>query len=290
MPELVEVEYSRKLLLKYILNKRIVNVSSLEQGGGPRDGLFDDLILKSFGSSVDVGNVFLASSVEQVGRKGKQLWLELRNKNDSIGFALFHQGMTGNFRLRGVESMQYKSFKVDNDVWPPKFTKLALEFDDGTKLAFVDPRRLGRVRYVSSIHEDEGVQKLAPDALNELPPIKEFVEKLKTFKLPLKTLLLDQHKLVSGIGNWIADEVCYQSRLHPEIKTNTLEKEEADRVHEAVKYILKTGCENEEFPSDWLFHRRWTKRKQTFKEIDFITVNGRTTAYAPAIQKKKNRK
>jgi formamidopyrimidine-DNA glycosylase len=34
----------------------------------------------------------------------------------------------------------------DTDMsWPPKFTKLEAEMDDGTKLAFADARRFGKV-------------------------------------------------------------------------------------------------------------------------------------------------
>lgn len=61
---------------------------------------------------------------------------------------MFHFGMTGSFTVKGVGSMQYKSFSVDASQWPPKFTKCELVFDDGARLAFTNARRLGRIRLV----------------------------------------------------------------------------------------------------------------------------------------------
>ena len=35
-----------------------------------------------------------------------------------------------------------------------------------------------------------------------------------------------QERLVSGVGNWVADEVCYQACVHPAAKCNTLSPEQ----------------------------------------------------------------
>jgi formamidopyrimidine-DNA glycosylase len=59
---------------------------------------------------------------------------------------MFHFGMTGSFAVEGVDNPSYKSFKLSKD-WPPNFTKLELEFEGNVKLAFADPRRLGRIRF-----------------------------------------------------------------------------------------------------------------------------------------------
>ena len=32
---------------------------------------------------------------------------------------------------------------------------------------------------------------------------------------PIKAVLLDQERVVCGVGNWVADEVLFQSGIHP---------------------------------------------------------------------------
>ncbi len=67
-----------------------------------------------------------------------------------LPFAMFpvsrRSSLSGSFAVKGVENPSYKSFKL-SECWPPNFTKLELEFEGNVKLAFADPRRLGRIRF-----------------------------------------------------------------------------------------------------------------------------------------------
>ena len=105
--------------------------------------------------------------------------------------------------------------------------------------AFSDPRKFGFVEFATStIRFDE----LAPDAL-----LLEDVNDVSTDILPklveqstcIKAILLDQKRVVSGVGNWIADEMLYHAKIHPE--QNFLTKEEAQLLLEKMDYILKTS-------------------------------------------------
>ena len=78
---------------------------------------------------------------------------------------LFHFGMTGSFVIENEAAPSYKSFRVRNEHWPPKFAKLEIIFSNNVKLAFCDPRRLGRIRLRtdplnSSPIKDLGIGKL----------------------------------------------------------------------------------------------------------------------------------
>ena len=74
--------------------------------------------------------------------------------------------------------------------------------------AFVDFRRFGRVRLVDCAAED--MRKASPLKENGPDPVidKDIVtvewlsDKLKSKKIPVKALLLDQAN-ISGIGNWV---------------------------------------------------------------------------------------
>lgn len=148
MPELAEVEASRRFLESHCDGYEICEVATRESGGGPRDGLFDE---KVFEMSDDEGNqhgedafrtALLNKRVQGVKRKGKQLWIELGTNNVSV---LFHFGMTGSFVIENEPTPSYKSFKIQAEIWPPKFSKLVLSFrkEDNKllRVAFTDPRR-----------------------------------------------------------------------------------------------------------------------------------------------------
>lgn len=96
-------------------------------------------------------------------RSRRQLWLEL----SSPPHLLAHFGMTGSFVVRGVAPLAYQEFKVHDTNWPPRFTKLEIDFGRGVALAFCDPRRLGRLRLRNDPELQEPWCSLAPDALLE---------------------------------------------------------------------------------------------------------------------------
>ena len=77
MPELPEVEAQRRTIEAATVGKRIVTLIALEQGGGPRDGQFDDSVIAE-GVTADVLAVSLQDRwVLGVRRRGKPLWVEL---------------------------------------------------------------------------------------------------------------------------------------------------------------------------------------------------------------------
>ena len=56
MPELPEVEAQRLLLAQHLIGRRIIMVIATEQGGGPRDGLFDEKVFGEADAQVDVSS------------------------------------------------------------------------------------------------------------------------------------------------------------------------------------------------------------------------------------------
>jgi formamidopyrimidine-DNA glycosylase len=135
------------------------------------------------------------------------------------------------------------------------------------------------------------VKKLGPDAFNEPLPIEVLTRAIQKRKAPLKAILLDQG-LMSGIGNWIADEVLYHARINPGRLGTSISDNEAKRLYDAIAYVLDLAVTVEadytRFPENWLFHHRWGGAKGADiiegREIQRDTVGGRTTAWVPAIQ------
>ena len=207
-----------------------------------------------------------------------------------------------NFRFGGVELHAIdatcsarvpftQAFSID-DAFPPKYTKLEMIMNDGTRLAYCDPRRFGRVKLRCA--EPAELAALAPDAL-EAPAVAAMRSALSSKSAPIKAVLLDQSAVVCGIGNWVADEVLYMSRIHPATAAAALSADQVKALREAIVTVCKTACDanadSEQFPATWLFHHRWAKQTtgsiaSPIGRIHFDTIGGRTTAFLPDVQKK----
>ncbi|EOY25907.1 MUTM-1 isoform 1 [Theobroma cacao] len=284
MPELPEVEAARRAIEENCLGKKIKKAIIAN----------DSKVIEGVSAS-DFESSLLGKTIVSAHRKGKNLWLRL----DSPPFPSFQFGMTGAIYIKGVAVTQYKRSAVkDNDEWPSKYSKFFVELEDGLELSFTDKRRFARVRLLKDPTSVPPISELGPDALFQPMTVDEFTESLNKKKIAIKALLLDQ-SFISGIGNWIADEVLYQARIHPLQISSSLSKENCATllqcINEVIRYAVEViekavevGADSSQFPSNWIFHSREKKPGKAFvdgKKIDFINAGGRTSAYVPELQK-----
>ncbi|CAL4907920.1 unnamed protein product [Urochloa decumbens] len=277
MPELPEVETARRALQEHCAGKRIVKCAAAEDtkviDGVARDRLEEALV----GRTIDAAR-----------RKGKNLWIEL----DSPPHPTFQFGMAGAIYIKGVELSKYKRSAVSStEEWPSKYSKLFVQMDDGLEFSFTDKRRFAKIRLVDNPEAVPPISELGPDALFEPMKLDDFMKSLGRKNVPIKSLLLDQ-SFISGIGNWMADEVLYQARIHPMQTASKISKDKCAALHLCIKEVidksLEVGADSSQFPENWIFHSREKKPGKAFvdgKKIDFITVGGRTSAYVPELQK-----
>lgn len=279
MPELPEVESARRLAERACLSKIIKDVIVVE----------DEKVFPVDTPRTLIGTL-KGAKILSVNRLGKHLWFEMDGNRPAL---LLHFGMTGSLILKGIGAAHYKNFKVDDTVWPPRFSKLELKFDDGTQLSFNDSRRFARVRLQHDPKAHPPLSLLGWDPLLSMPSLHDFCTELSKQKRAIKAVLLDQ-SFSAGIGNWVADEVCWSARLHPEQPANSLSSEAMEAVYKAIKSVCEHAsaveADDSQFPEDWLFHYRWGKgNKEKSKvlghPIDHLKVGGRTSAYVPALQK-----
>ena len=107
---------------------------------------------------------------------------------------------------------------------------------------------------------------------------------------PLKAFLLDQ-AWFPGIGNWMADEVCYQLRLHPATPCGTVDAAPLRKVLRTIcQTSLKTiGEDWSDPPTSWLMRHRWKDggvcpRKTCRVPLVRETLRGRTACWCPVCQ------
>ncbi|KAK9480426.1 Formamidopyrimidine-DNA glycosylase N-terminal domain-containing protein [Lipomyces japonicus] len=255
----------------------------------------------------------------------KEISDSIRSKYNVL---LMHFGMTGWINIKGVDTHFVVMENSKNgqkpepkkiDKWPPKYSKFELITNDGTEVSFTDPRRLARIRLLQIDHDDDDddddqddVPGYVETQLKKIEPLirsgpdfskhqnqiwteQEFLQKIAKKRVPVKSLLLDQ-SLFAGVGNWMADEILFQSRIHPEQYVNELSINHKIKLFNSILEICRITVETEgntdSFPISWLMIHRWSKKIKTGQrpkttdgyEVDFVTVGGRTSCYVPDLQ------
>lgn len=265
MPELPEVETARRAVVKAARGRIIRKVLTV-----------DDTIVYDGVTPAEVAKALNRRAFADMHRHGKQLWVEL----DRGPALLVHFGMTGWLHVYKTEAER------------PRFWKLELLLDDGTRIAYRDPRRFGRIRLRDDPRNAPPVSELGFDPLHKLPSPAVFRAELLRRKAPVKAVLLDQ-SFSAGVGNWIADEVLYQSGIDPRRRAHELSATEADRIRlklrDIIRHAVKVGADDAKFPATWLFHYRWGKTRNAVDghghPISFGTVGGRSTAWVAKRQR-----
>lgn len=197
MPELAEVSRIVHFIRHHLVGKTLSKVQTQH----------DDVIYGKVGTSAaEFQKAMQDKKVIGTGQQGKYFWITM----SSPPHAVMHFGMAGWLKIKDAATYYYKTEKAEDKEWPPKYWKFLLEVDDESKTqaAFVDPRRLSRIRLVDCPADE--IRKYSPLKENGPDPVadKDTVTvhwlgaKLMNKKVPVKAFLLDQAN-ISGIGNWM---------------------------------------------------------------------------------------
>jgi formamidopyrimidine-DNA glycosylase len=269
----------------------------------------DDIVYGKVGCSSDVFQAHVTGrKVTGANQQGKYFYITF----DKPPHAVLHLGMTGWMKYNTEETGYYRNPNAKEEGWPPRFVKFLLKCEaetidgearEAVECAFVDARRLARIRLVDcdadKIRDATPLKENGPDPVRdkEIVTMEWLAALLGKKRVPVKALLLDQAN-ISGVGNWVADEVLYQARIHPEQYSNTFNDEQIKRLHNALIGVCTTAVEvladNEQFPETWLMKHRWDKGKKgedanrlpNGEKIVHLKVGGRTSAIVPSVQKK----
>lgn len=82
------------------------------------------------------------------------------------------------------------------------------------------------------------VVKNSPDALSDEVNYDFLKERLSKKRTNIKTFLLDQN-IIRGIGNAYADEILWESRIHPESICNKIPDDSIQALAKDIKSVLK---------------------------------------------------
>lgn len=197
MPELPEVETVRRGLEKLIIGSKIIDV----QLPYPK-------VITGDGQQFITG--VMNTEFKQIDRRGKYLLLRLANNQTIVS----HLRMEGQYSVESLETVPYKH------------TEIVFELSDKRALFYNDTRRFGRMALTTTGFENTEVpslSKLGPEPTEEQLTLSYMMAIFSKSRRPVKTFLLDQTQ-IAGIGNIYADEVLWQSKIHPKTPANVLDE------------------------------------------------------------------
>ncbi len=97
------------------------------------------------------------------------------------------------------------------------------------------PKKIARILYLEDLEKYISEVGLGEDAL--IISEADFLKKMEGRKTSIKGFLLNQ-KLLAGVGNLYADEICFQTRIHPASTVNALKPKQKKAIFAAMKNIL----------------------------------------------------
>lgn len=187
MPELPEAETVRRQLEPQIVGSKI-------------ESAWARLPRRTFPSIEEFVDNTEGARIVAAKRRGKQIYFPLDN---GLNF-LVHLGMTGQLHVE-TESAPFDAKSLH------KHIHAVLLFEGNRRLIFTDPRTFGSVGVAREL---PFLTAMGPEPLDEDFDENALVEKLHARRVPIKAAILDQ-KIVAGLGNIYADEVCFLARVHP---------------------------------------------------------------------------
>src|SRR5688572_7530949 len=207
MPELPEVETTRRGLAPHLEGRRITGVTLRR----PR---------LRWPIPPEIARCLPGQRIDAVRRRAKYLLLDT-----AAGSALLHLGMSGSLRVLPATTPVGLHDHVD----------LALE--DRRVLRFTDPRRFGSLLWQPPGTTHELLRGLGPEPLSDAFDGDYLFARSRGRSAPVKSFLMDQ-KVVVGVGNIYAAEALFEAGISPLREAGRVSKDRYRALAAAVKRIL----------------------------------------------------
>lgn len=208
MPELPEVETSRRGIAPHLVGRRIERLEV-------RDHRLRWPI------PAETAALVAGQQIIALRRRGKYLLLDLEQ-----GVLMLHLGMSGSLRVLPATTTPERHDHVD------------LYLDDGHCLRFRDPRRFGMLQWTPAPAEAHPLlRELGPEPLEPGFSGAYLHQRSRGRRAPIKTFIMDSHVVV-GVGNIYASESLHLARIHPSRAAGRISRERLDRLASAIRQVL----------------------------------------------------
>ena len=208
MPELPEVETTRKGISPFLVGKKVTGVVV-------RDYRLRQPI------TTDLDTFLVGKHINSVLRRGKYLLLK-----SGEGHLMIHLGMSGSLRVVPASSAPEKHDHFDLVV--------------GSKaIRLRDPRRFGLVLWIDGEPEAHPLlNHLGPEPLDDCFNSDYLWKRSHKRKVAVKNFIMNS-SIVVGVGNIYASESLFMAGIRPGRQAGRVTKKEYQRLSQAIKQVLR---------------------------------------------------
>ena len=208
MPELPEVETSRRGIEPYLVGERIDSIDIRERR-------------LRWPIAREVDTRLPGATVTSVDRRAKYLLLKTAE-----GTAIIHLGMSGSVYIveQGTPAGVHEHFD--------------LNLASGQALRYRDPRRFGSLHWADNpadhwLLRDLGPEPLGPDFGGEY-----LWEKSRGRKVAVKPFIMNA-AIVVGVGNIYASEALFIAGIHPRRAAGRIALQRYEMLADAIRHVLE---------------------------------------------------
>lgn len=207
MPELPEVETSRRGIEPHIINTRVTRVIVRNRS-------------LRWPISKTVDRQLLGETIRSVTRRAKYLLI-----NTDSGSAILHLGMSGSV------------FIVDRNTAAGVHDHVDIEFDSGKTMRFRDPRRFGSLHWSKTPLQHKLLKSLGPEPLGDDFEASYLWEKSRGRRVSVKQFIMNA-QVVVGVGNIYASEALFLACINPRRAAGRISLQRYERLVAAIKEVL----------------------------------------------------
>ena len=303
MPELPEVEVTRRRIAPHLLGRRIRRVRTT------RPSYF------FVTSPARLRRALTGRTAIGLERHGKYLLASL----DDGARLVLHLGMTGQLFSAGATNPRLFSARAglapeeQPSFRPDAHTHLRFEFDDGgPDVYFRDTRKFGKVFWLAGGEAHPRLARLGTDALSVdgallfaatrgRPKSRAASRRrAKPSRVAIKSLLLDQ-SILAGVGNIYADEALFLAGVRPTRSAARVTRRECDAIARGLQRVLERSIEtggssisdyvgpdgrDGEYQSERrVYARRGEPCSACGTPIERVVIGARSSHYCPRCQR-----
>jgi formamidopyrimidine-DNA glycosylase len=215
MPELPDLLYIRKYLIREITSRTITDVKVRQP------------VVIRVALDQPFDTIVIGREIEGVEVHGPFLRIALTGKTDLVI----------NFMLGGKLQHERAGEK------PAGYMCCSLLLDDGSRLNICDDQKMAKVYAVRRGHyavipsfDQQGVDILSPEFTLEL-----FRRLAARHSRKQVRVFVHDHSILSAIGNAYADEILFDARIHPKTFIHRLSPQEIEALYSSIRSVIAWG-------------------------------------------------
>jgi formamidopyrimidine-DNA glycosylase len=212
MPELPEVETTRRGIAPHVVGRRVIEARLRRP----------DL---RWPIPAAIRRTLVGQCVDSVERRAKYLLMHTVE-----GSALLHLGMSGSLRVLPQNTAATAHDHVD------------LVLDSGQMLRFNDPRRFGCLLWQAPGKVHDLLKHLGPEPLGDQFDGDYLYVLSRGRSAPVKAFLMDQ-RIVVGVGNIYVAEALFEAGIRPSRPAGRVTRERYHAIAAAIRRILAYAIE-----------------------------------------------